>query len=131
MANDLESLLKSSGRVRSLARGIAGSSARAEDLVQEAWVAALEKPPDEGVPILRWIAGVLRNLAREERRSQVRRSERERFVALRADSAATDGPKATAERVEAQRFVVEAVGALREPYRTAIVMRYFDGLSPR
>lgn len=127
MGVDLERLLNSAGQVRRLARGIAGSPSRGEDLAQEAWVSMLERPPAEGVPLLPWITGVVRNLARQERRSEARRQARERVVAKRVDA-----PEREAlERLEAQKAVVEAVRALREPYRSVIVMRYFDGLAPR
>ncbi|MCP3919298.1 MAG: sigma-70 family RNA polymerase sigma factor [bacterium] len=35
-----------------------------------------------------------------------------------------------AERLELHRNLTEAVGALREPYRSVVYLRYFDGLGP-
>ena len=127
MEIELERLLNSAGQVRRLARGIAGSPSRGEDLAQEAWVSMLERPPAQGVPLLPWITGVVRNLARQERRTEARRQARERLVARSMDTADCE----TTERLEAQKAVVEAVRSLREPYRSVVVMRYFDGLTPR
>ena len=39
-------------------------------------------------------------------------------------------PRNQAENVRSARAVVEAVARLDEPYRAAILLRYFEGLAP-
>jgi RNA polymerase sigma-70 factor (ECF subfamily) len=128
MSPDLEALLAGSGQVRKLARNLVADATLADDLSQDAWVAALQGRPADGVPRLRWMGAVLRNLLRQEKRSAARRRHREE---LAAQPESTPPPSESLERLEAHRVVVDAVAGLHEPYRTAIVQRYFDGLSPR
>ena len=47
----IEELLEHSSWVRSLARQLVSDSSIADDLAQEAWVAALRRPPLRGVPL--------------------------------------------------------------------------------
>ena len=123
-----ESLLVHGPRLRTLARALVGDAHLAEDLVQETWSRALESPPPEGRPLLRWLTAVLRNLAFQGKRMGVRRAAREREAA-REDASE---PAAVAfERFELHRELVETIRGLREPYRQAILLRYFDGLPPR
>src|SRR5262249_39603614 len=67
-------------------------------------------------------------LARQTNRSQVRRERRERSVAR--PEATVSSVNAAAE-LEACRRVVDALAGLDDPYRTALVLRYFDGLALR
>ncbi len=131
MGVDTESLLASSGWVRALARSLVVDAHRAEDLSQDAWIAALEGRPSNGVLLRRWIAAVMRNLARQSRRGELRRADRELAAARAAGQAHAEPVADSLERLEAHRAVVEAVMGLHEPYRTAVVLRYFDGLEPR
>jgi RNA polymerase sigma-70 factor (ECF subfamily) len=115
-------------RIRRLALALVRDEHEAEDLAQDAWVAALTKRPRQGEPWSRWIAAVMRNFARARWRGERRREARERDVA-REEA----GPPAAdaAEQLEAHELVVRAVRSLDEPYRSAIWMRYFEGLAPR
>ena len=125
--HDVESLLSETDWVRALARTLARDPASADDLAQEAYARALAAPPPAERPLRSWFARVLRNLARERRRGEGRRASRER-AAARAEG--VDGDAALLERLEAHRAVVEAVSRLDEPYRAAILLRWFEGLSP-
>ncbi|MDH3592679.1 MAG: RNA polymerase sigma factor, partial [Planctomycetota bacterium] len=117
-------LLAHGGFIRAVARGLLDAD-RAEDVVQESYLAALRRPPDQA-RARGWFGAVARNLALMRRRGDGRRAQRERASARpEAEPATAD----TVARLEVQRRVVEAVTALREPYRTAIVRRYFDGLA--
>jgi DNA-directed RNA polymerase specialized sigma24 family protein len=65
--------------LRRLALGLAGDLHRGEDLAQEAWVAALERPggPPAAEDARRaWLTGVLRHLASKARRGAGRRAAR-------------------------------------------------------
>ncbi|MCI0588382.1 MAG: sigma-70 family RNA polymerase sigma factor [Planctomycetes bacterium] len=123
-----ERLLEHAGWIRSLARRLSRDAASADDLAQKALVAAIEHPPAPERPLRRWFAAVLRNFAREDHRSETRRVERERRVA-RGESLPSTAE--LVERLAAQRRVVEAVADLEEPYRTTILLRFFEGLPPR
>lgn len=119
---DMDSLLVRAGWLRALAARLVTDAATADDLVQTTWLAALEHPPRREGPLEPWLARVVRNFARRRRRSDERRSEHE-CAAARAE--ATE-PDRTAEKLEVQRAVVEALFEIDEPFRTAIVLRYFE-----
>jgi RNA polymerase sigma-70 factor (ECF subfamily) len=122
------SLLEEAAWVRSLARRLARDASTADDLAQETLAAAIERPPRPDRPLRRWLAAVLRNFARQRHRSETRRLAREVSTARR------EGLPSTAElvdRLAAQRAVADAVVALEEPYRTAILLRFYEGLPPR
>jgi RNA polymerase sigma-70 factor (ECF subfamily) len=121
---DVDDLLGHAAWVRRLALGIVADAADADDVLQETFVAAIERPPRAGVPLAPWLARVARNAALKLRRSRRRREAREAAVA-RPESVAPDESLA---RAEAYRAVVEAVVALDAPYREVVLLRYFDGV---
>ncbi|MBK8180899.1 MAG: sigma-70 family RNA polymerase sigma factor [Planctomycetes bacterium] len=126
--SQVEELLEHSGWARQLARKLVMDGAAADDLLQEAWVTALRSPPRAGVPLRPWLAGVLRNAARMSIRSAVRRSERERRAAREEATAATQEVVELAVR---QRELVELLLGLDEPYRSTLLLRFFEALPPR
>ncbi|MEM9382693.1 MAG: RNA polymerase sigma factor, partial [Planctomycetota bacterium] len=138
MSHDLQDLLDRSGWVNRLARSLVADPHAADDLVQEAWLVALRRGGPAGADRPdqeRWLSAVLRNLARDRRRGEVRRRTRERETAQAAGAATESGGAegdgaVLIERLEAHRRVVEAVRDLDEPYRTAVLMRYFEGVGP-
>jgi len=121
-----EELSKHAGFLRALAYRLVGDHARAEDLVQEAYVAALERPPRGALRA--WLGAVVRNLAGKLRRAEGRRRRRER---LAPSLAPLPGPDDVAARIELHRNLVQAVDALEEPYRSTIVLRFLYDLPPR
>ncbi|MGH7150064.1 MAG: RNA polymerase sigma factor, partial [Planctomycetota bacterium] len=125
---DQEALLSEVGWVRSLARSLVADAHLADDLAQDACLAALEASPRTDRPIRGWLATVLRNLVRQSKRREARRRGREERAA-RPES--VDAAADLVGRVALQREVVDAVLALEEPYRTAILLRFFEGLPPR
>jgi RNA polymerase sigma-70 factor (ECF subfamily) len=124
---DPELFLLHSAWIRGLARRLAGA-AEAEDLVQETWLAALERP--RAARSLRaWLAGVLSNRARQARRGEARRRAREQRAARGADS---EPPASeTYEAASTGRALADLVLALEEPFRAAVLLRYYEGLPPR
>lgn len=125
---DPRELLTHAEFVRGLARRLVLDEHQAADIAQQTWLAALESPPSGNVPLRSWLSRVIRNFARILHRSENRRMERER-VASRPPPFAT--PEEIAEREEARRRLVDAVLSLEEPYRTAILLRFYEDLSPR
>ncbi|HED65469.1 MAG TPA: sigma-70 family RNA polymerase sigma factor [Planctomycetes bacterium] len=117
-----------SGFLRRLALGLVADAAAADDVLQEAWIATAQGEHPEGSRSQRaWLSGVVRNVARKLVRSDARRRVREHRAA-RAESlpSASD----TAARVELLGRVVQAVHALDEPYRTVLLLRFLDELTP-
>ena len=98
-----ENLLAHVDFVRGLARSLVLDESSAEDVAQQAFLAAIRHPPDEGKPIQSWFSRVVRNLAGNLFRGKVRRRRREQAAALpeRAPSAAE-----VAEREEERGWAV-------------------------
>ena len=125
--HDAEALLLHDGFVRGLAHGLLADAHAADDLAQDTWLAALERGGRaESLP--RWLAGVVRHLAAKARRGEERRARRERDAAR---PEATPSTEEILEREAARARVVRAVLALGQPYREAVLLRYFEGLAPR
>ena len=120
-------LLANSAWMHALARSLVRGE-EAEDLVQETWLRALRRAPDDPAQARGWLATVLQNLATTKARSEGRRHAREQSVAR---GEATDSTANVVERAGLHREVIEAVMALDEPCRKTILMRYFDELPPR
>jgi len=121
----LEELLRESGWLRSLAGHLVADGARADDLVQETWLAALRTPPPATTPRRAWLARVLRSRAANAHRGDARRARRE---AEAEPPHAAELPLRAAEAAEAQRLLAEEILALSDEHRTVVVLRYFRGL---
>ncbi|MFO1077581.1 MAG: sigma-70 family RNA polymerase sigma factor [Planctomycetota bacterium] len=126
-ADRAERWCSDAGFVRALAGQLVADAHVADDVAQEAWVRALRGPgPRDG--FRGWIGRVVHNLAVSNHRRRVARVHHE---ACAAAARTADDPAAATARLEAHELLVAAVRTLDEPYRTAIVLRYFEGLSPR
>lgn len=127
----IEALLAEAGWVRSIARRLVRDSHDAEDVAQDTLVAALEANDELGsgrhTDLRSWLGAVGRNLSLRRVRREAQRRDVE---CTAARDEATGGVEGVAERVEFQRRLAEAILALEEPYRSAVVLRYLDGLAP-
>jgi len=122
----IESLLAHRGWVRKLALRLARDESAADDLAQDVWVAALRDPPRRsGGSVRAWLGRVLRNRAREVHRGRSRRETREAAIARPDRAESTDG---IVSRADTHRHVVTAVLTLDEPYRTTVLLLFFEGL---
>ncbi len=122
-----EDLLAHSTWVRDLSRRLVHDPNEADDLVQDAAVAALESTVAPR-SIKAWLGSVLMNRAREVHRGEARRRSREAAAGAPGSAPSTLD---IVERAATHHAVVQAVLALHEPYRTTVLLRFFDDLPPR
>ena len=124
---DFAALAAQNARVHSLALAIARDAHLADDLAQDAWVALLRHRPESSGGMSGWLAKTMRNLLRHGARDEANRKDRELAAAeLREDS----GSDLALERVELHRAILEAVCELKDPYRTTVLLRWFEELEP-
>jgi RNA polymerase sigma-70 factor (ECF subfamily) len=120
-----DDLVRHAGFVRRLAGRLLADDALADDLAQDALVVALERPPRRTDNVRGWLRRVVSSLAWKWTRTQSRRRRRER-AAARPEAVLAADPVA---RLEIEGQLVEAVLELAEPYRSAIVLRFLDGMA--
>ena len=123
-----EALLERACSLSALARALAAGDGECEDAAQDALLASLERGRGTGEDLPGWLARKMRSLAHRARRSAARRRRRE---ALAARPEAVPSAAELVERAWLQRTLVEAVVALDEPYRSVVLLRYFEDLPPR
>ncbi len=120
-------LLEQTAFVRRLARRVAGPDH--EDVAQETMLAGLRARPRDARKWRGWLAAVVRNQTRMAHRRRTRRTARERSSGARRDKTAPSTDDVVAKLELHRQLVVEAL-ALREPYRSTIIARYFEDLTP-
>lgn len=113
--------------VRRLAVSLVRDPSTADDVAQEAWLAALRRPPDPGRSAKPWFERVVHNAVRQLARGTVRRARREE-IAAREESLPSSHE--LVERLDVQRRVAEVVAGLEDPYRTVILLRFYEDLEP-
>ncbi len=123
----LETLMAHREWVRRVAHALVADEQAAEDLQQDLWLKVLERPPRIRGSIRGWLAATLRNAFLNRRRGEARRAARERGVSRPEAGASAADLVADAE---ALRRVVDAVLGLQEPYRTTLLLRYYEDLPP-
>lgn len=125
---DPETALADVAWLHRLARQLVRDPHLADDLAQDTWLAALRHGLGGVANVRAWLATTLRNAARlgsrQRRREQVRQ-------AISARPEAVDPSCEMAARLQEQRMLLAAVEQLGEPSRTAIMLRYLEGLPPR
>lgn len=127
-----ESLLSQLGWLHRLARSLVRDEHQADDLTQETLLAAIERPPDsQGGGLRGFLATVARRRAATSARGEARRNRREREVGLREEPTGARSPEDLLERAELQRALVNCVMELGDPYREVLLLRFFEGYSPR
>lgn len=135
-AGAFEELIRRHERLAlSVGYSILGDAAEAGDVAQEAFLRAWQrladlKDPDRFAP---WISNIVRNLALD-----VRRRSRPLSLANYAEADAatplvhnTANPHDALQGAEDRMRVNEALQSLDETTRTAVVLRYYEGLSSK
>lgn len=125
---DLDTLLAETRWLSGLARQLVAHSHDAEDLVQETLRTAFERPPAAGRPLRGWLRTVLLNRSRDSHRSKRARAAREQSA--KPDGAAPSTIDVVV-KAEVHGELVAAVLSLEEPYRTCLLLRFFENLRPR
>ncbi len=114
---DLDGLLREDDWLRRMARKLVGDSHASEDLVQDAWVAAISRGRSERP----WLFGVLRNLRREGARRTIREQDARSTVPQPPDSPPADE---VVSELLIRKHVTDELLGLDEPFRTVIYLRF-------
>lgn len=125
---DPDRLLDHVAWVRRLAALLIRDPGAADDAAQETLLVALDRGPRDRDRPRAWLSSIVRSIARRLRRSDERRAARERAVARSEALPATDD---LVLRAALLRAVVDAVVELPEPYRTTILLRFFEDVPAR
>ncbi|NVB83443.1 MAG: sigma-70 family RNA polymerase sigma factor [Kofleriaceae bacterium] len=112
--------------LRALARSLVHGDADADDLIQDTAVAAIAHPPEQDRPVRPWLATVLRNRWRMDRRGRSRREVREQIAVVETEAAR---PDTLVDRARVLEKLAAALVALDEPFRAVVMKRYLDGQS--
>src|SRR5688572_20353650 len=91
-------------------------------------MAALEHGPRDRRSLRAWLAALVRNFASKLESSERARVQREQAVSREE---AVPSTHEILEREAVRRSVVQAVVELEEPYRSVVLLRYFEHLPPR
>lgn len=121
-----EDLLSHVEWVRRLAATLVSGAPDADDVAQETWRVALEHPPRHAGNLRHWLALAARNVARRLGAATRRHSDPQGRI---VPPALAPSAAEMVERAQLQRRVVDAVLALDEPYRSALLWRFFEDLS--
>ncbi len=111
-----------------IATYLTSDPALAEDLVQETFLTLIARADqcDPSRPVTPWLAGILRNHAR----NTTRRENRRRAAPLGTESGREADLDAALDGLEWSGRIAEAVAGLPEAYRSPLVLRLRHGLAP-
>lgn len=125
--DELRELLADVDWLRALARRLSCDDNVADDLVQDTCEIALRKtaPPTEWRS---WLVGVLRTLVMANRRQ---RAQHARSLTLVPKGETPEATASVVQRAEVHQLLMSAVMQLDEPYRSTVLLRYFENLPPR
>jgi len=125
---DLGALLAEQDFIRRLVRSLIFHAADAEDVTQQTWLAALRHPLRCRGRARPFLASVARRVASNWNRSEGRRRRHEAQAAPAQPAPAVE--EAFAREALRQQVVAE-LAALGEPYRSTLVLRFFEDLAPQ
>lgn len=125
-----EQMLQDIAWLKSLATTLARDRDDADDLVQEARIAAWQRQPDTTRPMRGWLTKVVRDLAGMKRRSDRRRTVRNEVASDEqrgASSAQAAAPDELLAQMRLHKRLMELVLELDEPYRSTVIGRFVEG----
>lgn len=123
-----ELLAANDGWLRALVRRLVDDG-QTDDVLAEVWGQVMRTPPRDGKAMPAWLATVARRVAGKKARSAQRRRKHEQIAAETRPETAVD-PAQLVARVEERQRVAQTVLALDEPFRTVVLLRYFEDLTP-
>ena len=121
-----EDLLAHADFIQSLALRLVKDELDAADLSQQTWLTALERPAEIHRSLQGWLARVARNIKYMTHRAERHRKSREHESAP-INSIPT--PHEIVEKLEIRQLMMDELLRLKDPYRTTIVLRYYEGLN--
>ena len=121
----LSELLQHRAFLERFARRLARDASVAEDVVQETWLEALERPPSHRSNLRAWLRRVARNAFLQRRRSQ---NSAPSFEVL--DGEPIDEAGEALEHEAIARALGTQLLALPEPYRRVLLLRYYEDRTP-
>ncbi len=124
---NLDQLLGNEEFVFGLARALVADRQTAEDVSQQAWLAAMKTEPGTIRSPRAWLRGTVRKIVLRMRRDESRRRTHERAAAPREAIRSTEE---FIEREEIRGRVVKALLDMEEPYQMTILLRFYEQLSP-
>jgi RNA polymerase sigma factor (sigma-70 family) len=125
---DVRDLLGHADWLGGLARRLIGDGDH-DDAVQETWVAAMRSPPRGAAAAGPWLAQVLRNQVRRRWRAGALHRRVGAELTAAAEGAAAPSPEELLERARLQRVLADLVLGLEEPFRSTVLLRYYEGKS--
>lgn len=117
------------GELLAMARRHARGRIEAEDLLQDALLAALAAGRRDGATDRAWLAGVMRNLSRMAGRSATRRRRRETVAAFAGSAAAEPAEPRSDVRLDDMPRSLRIVAMLALSGHTRTEIRYLLGIS--
>lgn len=111
--------------IRRLALSLVRDPDIADDVSQDTWLAASRGVRDDR-PLKPWLSRVVLNVVRMRSRGDGRRGAREAAIVVED---APPSPADLVDRVEMQRALTDAVLGLAEPYRTTVLLHFYEGLT--
>lgn len=125
-----ESLIRAYGRrIYAVAFAVVQDVAEAEDIVQDTFLKLHQGRTRDADNLAAWLMTVARNAARDRLRRRKPQAEEEEFQALPDHDVARPG--AELQRREYSERLRRALGSLPEEHRTALTLRYLEGLDYR
>ncbi len=128
---DEEALLEQVGEVRRLARFLVRDPNLAEDILQDTYLLALERPPSRarrGIELWAWLRRVVRTMARQHFRTERRRRVREQRASGPERAPSFVDELLVAERAATVRSIL---CELPEPYGSTLQLRLLEGMEPK
>jgi len=120
----LSDLLQHREFLERFARSLARDPAVADDVIQETWLTALERPPKHHGDLRAWLRRVARNAFLQRHRSGTRAKPLETASIERMESSDSH------EREDVSTRLASELLALPELYRRVLILRYYEDKTP-